>query len=187
MANNRIKQIEDDTVNLEQGQMGIEPDAGKIIYRPTDEAASQDDVEWSNKHDDMEDKAGDGPEYNHLSDAQVELVDGLEFGTYTPTIYNEIFDHATAYIATWSRGGNHISVSGRLDLSPVFGETDGQLQISLPFNPTSTGGGGGMDDEGLEPFVLFKDDNNRYQLHGSSFTDGISTFYYQFTYKAIIS
>lgn len=58
---------------------------------------------------------------------------GLESGTYTPTLYNTTNVAAsTARLATYYRVGNTVTVSGQLDIDPTSTLTATLLGISLP-------------------------------------------------------
>jgi hypothetical protein len=61
-------------------------------------------------------------------------VDALAFGTYTPTlnIINNLSD-VTAFSCSYSRVGNVVTVSGRIDVDPTLTATLTTVDISLPF------------------------------------------------------
>lgn len=58
----------------------------------------------------------------------------MRSGTYTPTLTNTTnIDASTSYKAQWSRIGNVVSVSGKVDIDPTIGvATATSLGISLP-------------------------------------------------------
>lgn len=58
-------------------------------------------------------------------------------GTYTPTLTIVAnLDNKTAYLCTYSRNGNMVTVSGRVDVDPTVTNTTTELGISLPIAST---------------------------------------------------
>ena len=118
----------------------------------------------------------------------------MESGVYTPTltiVANVDGGGLTAYQCQYLRGGNVVSVSGRLDINPTLAATLTQVGISFPI-PSNIGTNEDCGGVAFTPTIagqgaaIFGDvTNNRAQLE---FVAGAATsqpMYFDFQYRII--
>lgn len=112
----------------------------------------------------------------------------IGWGTYTPTLTNTTnVGAATAYLATYMRVGNTVTVAGQIDLDPTaLGATE--LGISLPvasnFTTTLEMGGTAAALGVTEVFGLSADaTNDRAKMSGLAVSSANHQVAYHFTYQ----
>lgn len=71
--------------------------------------------------------------HNNASSHGDSLNQDIRSGSYTPTLTNTTnVSASTAYICHWSRIGNHVTVTGQLDIDPTIAATSSRIDLSIP-------------------------------------------------------
>lgn len=112
-------------------------------------------------------------------------------GTYTPTLTNVAnLDASTAFLCTYMRVGNTVTVSGRVDIDPTTTLTSTQLGISLPVASaltTSNQAGGTAQATAIAQGAAILSDaaNDRAQLQYVTIDTTNQSMYFTFTYQIL--
>lgn len=121
-----------------------------------------------------------------------ELAQTLSAGTYTPILTNVAnLDSSTPYQAQWSKVGNIVTVSGKVDIDPSLTSASTQLGISLPIasdfiNQQSCAGTAFSPTVANQGAAILGDaTNNRAQLQYISTDTTLQPMFFTFVYEVI--
>lgn len=112
-------------------------------------------------------------------------------GTYTPTITNgSNVDATTAYACQWSRVGNVITISGKIDVDATINTTATEVGISLPVasaisNDYEVAGTANCPSIGQSAAILGDAGNNRASLQFICNSVGNNSMYFIFSYQVL--
>lgn len=112
-------------------------------------------------------------------------------GTYTPTLFNVTnIQSSTAYVLTYLRVGNMVTVCGKVDIDPTSSSTGTELGISLPIAsdftaPEQCGGAGGPLDFNQAAGIAADTTNNRASMQFIAQTNALLAIYFNFSYRIL--
>lgn len=128
---------------------------------------------------------------NGAGTINLETAVAMSAGTYTPTLTGTAnVEDLTAYVLSYYRVGNNVTVFGRLEIDPTTSSTTTALRLSLPIasNFANNGDGVGMGTENVTGPVwniIADSANDEMIINGTPSYDAKTFVYINFSYKII--